>query len=383
MVTQAKQNIEALGFFSKVDFNVEPGSAPDKLTLDINVTEQSTGDYGVTAGYDSQQGILGELSVTERNFLGRGQYVRASIGASQTGNTFDFSFTEPYFMGLKVAAGLDVYRHQTNETTDDIYGTTSTGGQVRLGLPVTRDVTASLFTGVDQTLVTDKVAPFSAFFTDGQQLNKAWVGYTLTYNGLDDVNHPTEGLYATLTQQYVGWDYSFIKTEAKARYFMNVFPDAGIVASVKGQGGIINDFGGTINPIEAFQYGSQLVRGFTPGQMGPRIGGASVGYTAYAGASAEAEFPIPMLPETYGLHGAIWADAAIVSGQGASGALDATSIDQPIKSAVGTSVIWDSPFGPLRGDMAFVLTQATDDKVSRVCASIACPVFQLTIQNLL
>ena len=99
-----------------------------------------------------------------------------------------------------------------------------------------------------------------------------------------------------------------------------------------------------------------------------------MGYTAYAGASVEAEFPIPMLPETYGLHGAVWADAAVIGGQGSSLAVDPNSVDQPLKSAVGASIIWDSPFGPLRGDVAYVITKATADKTQ---------MFSLTLQTLL
>src|SRR3569833_3039818 len=284
MVTAGKSHIEALGFFSKVDISAQPGSASDKIVLNINVTEQSTGDYGITAGYDSQSGLLGELSVTERNFLGRGQYIKASIGASQTGKSFDFSFTEPYFMGLKLSAGIDAYRHITDESTANIYGQTSTGAQLRFGLPVTRDVTAQVFTGLDQTVIADATAPTSTFFTNGQVLNKAWVGYGLTYDSLDNNKHPTAGLYATLTQTYVGWNYNFLKTEAKARYFMPIFPDAGLVGSVKGQAGIINTFGAAsgLNPVEAFNYGSSLIRGFQPSNTGPRIGGQPVGYTQYA-----------------------------------------------------------------------------------------------------
>ncbi|MBI4920202.1 MAG: outer membrane protein assembly factor BamA [Devosia nanyangense] len=388
LVTQGKLNIEALGFFSNVSIAAEGGSAADKVVLNIAVVEQSTGDYGITAGYDSASGILGELSLTERNFLGRGQYVKASVGASQAGRTFDFSFTEPYFMGLKMSAGIDAYQHIVDETTTNLYGTTITGGQLRFGLPVTRDVSASVFGGLAQTVIADADATNSEIFVDGDVFNKAWIGYTLAYNTLDDQKHPTEGLTASLTQQYVGYDYNFLKTEAKARYFMPLNSDMGLIGSIKVQGGIINDFSGAgVNPLETFTYGSQLVRGFTPRQMGPQHTGVDgiepLGFTAYAGASAEMTFPIPMLPETYGLSGAIWADAAIIAGAGTGASIDAASVDQPLKSSVGGSIIWDSPFGPLRGDMAFVLTQATEDSVSRVCASVYCPVFQLTLQTLL
>jgi outer membrane protein insertion porin family len=107
-----------------------------------------------------------------------------------------------------------------------------------------------------------------------------------------------------------------------------------------------------------------------------------MGYTAYAAASAEVTFPIPMLPESYGLSGALFADAAIISGQGA-GALDPASVANPLKSSVGASIIWDSPFGPLRGDMAWILSQSSTDSTTKVCASVACPAFALTLQTLL
>ncbi|HZY68681.1 MAG TPA: outer membrane protein assembly factor BamA, partial [Devosia sp.] len=383
LVTQGKLNIEALGFFSRVGFGVEQGSAADKVVLNIAVEETSTGDYGITAGFDSQSGILGELSLTERNFLGRGQYLRASIGASQAGKSFEFSFTEPYFMGLKTSAGIDLYHRITDETANNVYGQTSTGGQLRFGLPVTRDVNAQVFGGLDRTVIADNDPEFSSVFNDGDTFDKAWLGYSLVYDGLDDPRKPTEGLTAQLTQTYVGWDYNFIKTEAKARYFMPLNSDLGLVGSVKLQGGMINNFSGTpVSSLEDFTYGNTLVRGFVPRGMGPKDGDEILGYTAYAGASAEVTFPIPALPESYGLSGAIFADAAIISGQGL-GTPDPASLSNPIKSSVGASLIWDSPFGPLRGDMAWILSKNSTDSTTKVCAAAYCPAVALTLQTLL
>ena len=109
-----------------------------------------------------------------------------------------------------------------------------------------------------------------------------------------------------------------------------------------------------------------------------------MGYTAYAGASAEVSFPIPMLPESYGLSGAIFADAGIISGQG-QGTPSAASLLNPIKSSAGASIIWDSPFGPLRGDMAIPITGATTDTLAGqvFCAGYLCPTFSLTLQSVL
>lgn len=383
MVVRARQNIQGLGFFSAVEISTAPGSAPDKVVLNVAVTETSTGEYGATAGYSTSDGILGEISLTERNFLGRGQYLRAAIGASQSGRTFDFSFTEPRFMGLKVSAGIDAYHRISDETDASFYGTQSTGGQLRLGIPLYENLSGTVFTGIERKVVADTNGNpqyQSSLVHDGQEFYKAFIGYTLTYNGVDDVKKPTDGLYGTFTQQYIGWDHNLLKTEARARYFMPILADSGIVASVRGQVGVINDFSGNgVNTVEAFAPGTQLVRGFQSRGYGPRLTtGETTGVTLYAGVSAEVQFPIPVLPESYGLSGAVWADAGWLSTDNMpnlyGGTVAEGSNDTPLRTSIGASLIWDSPFGPLRGDFAHVLDKSTDDQTQ---------VFQISISTLL
>lgn len=383
MVIRGRNNIDALGYFSRIDISTAPGSSPDKIVLNINVQEQSTGEYGATAGYSTTDGILGELSLTERNFLGRGQYLRAAIGASQSGRTFDFSFTEPRFMGLKVSAGVDAYHRIYDETSVSYYGSQVTGGQLRVGVPLTSALNAQFFGGYERKVIADvkdNPASKSAVVNDGQEFNKAFVGYTLVWNGVDDVKNPTEGLYATFSQQYIGWDHNLLRTEARARYFVPLIPDSGVIASVRGQAGVINSLNnGNVHAVEAFTPGSQLIRGFEGRGFGPRmVNGEYLGTTMFAGISGEIEFPIPGLPESYGLSGAVWADAAWI-GDGSSigtgtSAIATTSNDQPWRTSVGASLIWDSPFGPLRGDFAHVLNKSTDDRTQ---------MFQFTISTLL
>ncbi|MDB5621792.1 MAG: bamA [Devosia sp.] len=378
LLVRGRKEIQDLGFFSAVEVTTQPGSSADKVIINIAVTESSTGEYGATAGYSTTEGILGEVSLTERNFLGRGQYLRAAVGASQSGRTFDFSFTEPRFMGLQVSAGVDAYHRIVDETDRNFYGFQSTGGQVRLGVPILGDLSGTVFTGIERKTVVDEDPDNSALFDNGEEFYKAFAGYTLTWNGVDDTKNPTEGLYATFTQQYIGWDHNLIKSEARGRYFVPLLDDSGIVASVKGQAGVINDLGDDgVSPLEAFMPGSQLIRGFEGRGLGPRLAsGEYLGATMYAGLSAEVEFPIPVLPESYGVSGAVWADAAWVDGlaNAEGNAVDPGSVDEPWRTSVGASLIWDSPFGPLRGDFAHVLNKATSDRTQ---------VFQLTLSSLL
>lgn len=380
MVVRGRGNIEALDYFSRVDVSTGPGSAPDKIVLNINVEEKPSGEYGATAGYSTSDGILGEISLTERNFLGRGQFLRAAIGATQAGRTFDFSFTEPRFMGLRVSAGVDAYHRIYDETDTSFYGSQVTGGQLRLGVPLTDALSATFFGGYERKAIADTKGPASDLVDDGDEFNKAFAGYTLTWNGLDDIQNPTEGLYATVTQQYVGWDHNLLKSEARARYFMPLIQDSGIVASVRGQAGVINSLeGNPVHSIEAFMPGSQLVRGFQGRGLGPRLTtGEVLGTTMFAGISGEVEFPIPGLPENYGLSGAVWADAGWIGDPTnlalGTGTYDAASNDVPLRTSVGASLIWDSPFGPLRGDFAHVLNKSTEDQTQ---------IFQFTISTLL
>ncbi len=201
----------------------------------------------------------------------------------------------------------------------------------------------------------------SQLVANGTVRNKAFIGYNLNYVTIDDQKHPTTGMYAVLSQQYAGWDANVLKTELKARYFVPV-SDTGMVASIRGQAGIVNSLGGNgVNALDDLQEGSTLVRGFEYGGYGPRLkpqgtvcntdpsapgpgctdlsshGGEYVGETGYAGLSAELQFPIPMLPESYGLDGAIWADSAYISGTPnigtLGGTLDPASTDNPVQAS--------------------------------------------------
>ena len=222
--------------------------------LNVAVTEQSTGDYGVTAGLRHRsRAFWANCSLTERNFLGRGQYVKASIGASQTGQQLRLLVHRALLHGPQDVGG---HRSSTttssDETATNVYGTTSTGGQLRFGLPVTRDVSGSVFTGIDQTIVRrcqrHRRCGAVLHAPTAQAFQQGWVGYSLNYNGLDDQTHPTEGLYAQLTQQYDGHRLQLRQDRGQGSLLHARSADAGIVGSLEGQAGIINTFGGWRQP---------------------------------------------------------------------------------------------------------------------------------------
>ncbi|MBZ0216777.1 MAG: outer membrane protein assembly factor BamA, partial [Fimbriimonadaceae bacterium] len=98
LIDRAERRLNALGFFEKVVITRAPGSAPDRVVINVLVEDKSTGNFSIGAGYSTDDGILGDISITERNLLGRGQYVRVALSLSGKRTDFDISFTEPYFM---------------------------------------------------------------------------------------------------------------------------------------------------------------------------------------------------------------------------------------------------------------------------------------------
>jgi outer membrane protein insertion porin family len=209
------------------------------------------------------------------------------------------------------------------------------------------------------------------------------VGYTLTYNTLDNNRSPTKGMLAELKQDFagVGGDSQFIRTTGDIKYYYNVWDD--LVALFHVQGGNVTGWGNQpLRSTDHFFLGPSIVRGFEPSGIGPRdttIGSFhdALGGTMYWGASFEVQYPLFFAPKDNGLKlaayvdaGSVWDYQGITSYKGPN---DCTVPDprcdpvlgqviQPrdsniIRSSVGIGLIWDSPFGPLRFDYAIALTK--------------------------
>ena len=114
LVEAARKRLRALGFFKTVDIDTEPGSAADRVVLVVKVVEQPTGELSFGVGYSTSEGVIGDISITERNLMGKGQYVRLGFSGSLDRAQVDFSFTEPHFLDRNLAAGFDLFHKQVN-----------------------------------------------------------------------------------------------------------------------------------------------------------------------------------------------------------------------------------------------------------------------------
>jgi len=351
----------------------EPGSAPDKVVIVVNVEDQSTGSLSVSAGLSTSDGLIGEVALEETNFLGRGQTVRVSVGGDSSGGkqTYNLSFTDPYFLGTRVSAGFDAYHSKTKDAGGaNSYSTEANGGGLRLGLPLTDNLSAQLNYKIASVTTSGAVPPASIYYPNATRLTSS-AGYTLTYSTLDNRLDPKEGMYFKLAEDFagIGGDAKYIRTTGDARLYHPVLPDSDMIGMLKVTGGNITGIGAPVATADNFFKGGETVRGFAPLGYGPRdttgvpTGGLAVGGKNFVAGTAEVTFPLPLMPPDFGLRGAVFADAGMLWGNDvpAGGALIGQN-DMAVRSSVGGSIIWASPFGQIRADFAQTLTKQSYDQ---------------------
>ncbi|MEH2477745.1 outer membrane protein insertion porin family [Nitrobacteraceae bacterium AZCC 2146] len=358
LVDRAERRLKNLDFFKSVKVSTEPGSSSDRVILVVDLEEKSTGDFSVSGGYSTTDGALGEVSVSERNFLGRGLFAKASVQYGQYARGYSLSFVEPYLLDYRVALGLDFFQREQLSNSYISYTTKTMGFSPRLGFGLREDLSLQLrysiykqdislpaalnncnnnVAGLNTPAALNAAGLFNpndsttwGCYADGESslpVRKelaggatitSLVGYTLNYNTLDNNKNPTDGLFVEFKQDYagVGGDVSYLKTTIDGKYYTPLVAD--IVGLIHLQGGMLNAAGGKdLRMLDQFQMGPNLVRGFAQNGIGPRdisyvalgANGDALGGSKYWGASAELQMPFWFLPKEVGIKGALYADA--------------------------------------------------------------------------
>ena len=379
VITRAKRRLEALGYFSTVNITTAPGSSSDRVVLVVDVQDQSTGSFGIGAGYETgdKGGFKLEASIEEKNFLGRGQYIRVAAGGGENSRDYNLSFTEPYFLGYRLAAGFDVFKNE--DESEDYYSVNTQGFTLRVTAPITEDLSTSLrynYTKLDYNSgdLDELATPYRDAVVNGPWVRSS-VSHSLTYDTIDDRTLPREGIFAQITQEFagLGGDSEFYKISGKARYFHTLMEDADVIGSISVTGGHM--WGNDTKVFDQFQISANDLRGFESGGIGPRATatGDELGGTTYFTASAEASFPLPFISRDAGLRGAFFADAGTLYGNDTrtTAADRVRGDDMSIRASVGASIIWASPFGPLRVDYAVPVKKESFDDTQRFKFGIA------------
>jgi outer membrane protein insertion porin family len=384
LIERARRRLTALDFFDKIDFREEQGSAPDKVDLIVEVTEKSTGKISFSVGYSSTEKVVGSVELTERNLMGKGQYLRLNTSLSFKKQQIDFSFTEPYFMGMPIAAGVDLYATKTDNQSYSSYRSQQVGGALRAGFRLddysSIDTKYSLafrkVAGIDHT----SASP--AIISQEGKNSKSALGVTYTWDNLDDPEMPTTGFRGQLDTEVAGLGGTsrYGRVEGHGWFFVPLYEES-IVLKLEANAGHIQSFNSKAVPLQdRFFKGADTFRGFAQSGVGPRqvtnSGGMdSIGANTYAIGTAELNFPVG-LPEAWGISGAAFTDFGTVFDSGEKSVVKGTGNcnvgvgtancdvfdNMAFRASVGAGVIWQSPFGPLRFELAYPLLKAKYDE---------------------
>jgi outer membrane protein insertion porin family len=385
LVDRSKTRIKGLGFFKKVDINQEPGTAPDRTVLNVEVEEQSTGELSLGAGYSSTDSFIGDFSITERNLLGRGQFLRLQASLSKRRQQIDLRFTEPYFLDRNLAAGFDLFKTRTDFLNEAGYQTESTGATVRIGFPLTEfsRITPHYTLRYDRVQVDNSVCPSEAnpALTDLGTIpsvsslvcrsqgstTSSLFGYDYVIDMRDDPIEPKSGWDFTLSQDLAALlgTERYLRTEVEANYFFPItwFGWDKVVTNLKASAGYIKGYDTKdVRLNDRFYKGSSTFRGFKTAGIGPRdtISGDSLGAEMYGIGTAAVSFPLG-LPKEFGILGSLFTDFGTVGGLSGPKALGVRD-DAALRVSVGFGLLWDSPFGPVRVDIAKAIVKESYDK---------------------
>lgn len=389
LVDRAKKRLQGLGFFKAVEVKRRPGSAEDRVILDVELTEQSTGELSFGAGYSTSEGVIGDVSLTERNLFGNGQFLRLKLSGSLERLQVDLSFTEPRFLDYNLSAGFDLFHKEVDQSRVSGFSSKRTGGGVRLGFPLSENLWMQTGYGLDvSTLELD---------TDNNQVNQLVVTelnrydeqtitsaatVALTYDKRNHPKNPTSGYYLQVGGEFagLGGDVQYGRVSAEARGYYPITEKITFVG--RAIAGHIESWGGEdIRLSDLYFRGGETIRGFDRAGFGPRdaVTGDSVGGQTYWATTAEVRFPFPFVPDELGLGGAVFADAGSLFGandlaeelDNTPGSGFSLRDDASIRSSVGASILWNSPVGPLRMDFAKALSKEDydDEQMFRFGAS--------------
>src|SRR5580692_7141035 len=175
LVDRAERRLKNLNFFKSVKITNEPGSAPDRVVLNIDLEEQSTGDFSIMGGYSTAEGWLAQMSVSERNLLGTGRYGKIAMTYGEFVRGAEFSFIEPYFLDQRLAAGIDLFAKETLANSYLSYGTQSYGGSFKLGIALREDLALQL----RYSLYTQKIT-LPSYLNDCNNINPDFFSTTPT-----------------------------------------------------------------------------------------------------------------------------------------------------------------------------------------------------------
>lgn len=366
-IRKAAERIRALSFFSDVKVDAKPGTAADQVVVNVDVEEAPTGSLSLGASYGVSSGVGFTVGYSESNFLGRGQALALNVNTADSSQSFNMSFTEPAFLGRDVALSLGAGLTQTNNENAQ-YDTRVLSFSPSLEFPVGEIARLSVRYGLQETELSDVIPTISSIIqreaNDGA-LVSSFVGYRWSYDNRIEGINPLGGVLLRFGQNLggLGGDREYLESTVFALAERRVLQEEVTVRAIF-EGAMLNSFGKYGSRVTDRYFGNGKLRGFESNGIGPRdLGtGDALGGNVYAVARFEADFPLG-LPEEYGIGGGVFMDVGSVWGLDDRAATSGTVDDTfRLRSAIGVSLLWDTPIGPLRFNFSRALQKESYDK---------------------
>ena len=358
----SRRNIENLNFFNKVDIQTNQ-TGPNKADVDVNVEEKSTGYFNIGVGYSTTNGALVRAGVTENNFRGRGQEVGFNVGVSERNKDYNVSFTEPYFLGRRLSAGIDLFMQDQDYEDEASYDTTTTGGRVRFGW----NYTDNFYHYARYNLSENKIKHVKSYASEFVKAEEGTavtssVGQTFVYDKRDSAYNPKEGYYLSLGHDIagLGGDTKYNRIDAKAVKFYTIADY--YTFKFFANGGYINGYGGKkVRMSDRYYLGGNNLRGFEFAGVGARDirTDDSLGGNWIATSGVEMIFPIGL--DELGIKGRTFWDLGMI---GKPDNFDKSKIyySDKIRQSVGFGFDWLSPMGKIDIDFGFPIVKERYDE---------------------
>ena len=385
LVEAARRRLRSLGYFKTVEIDTEPGSAPDRVVVIVRVQEQPTGELSFGAGYSTSEGVIGDISIAERNLMGKGQYVRLGFSGSLERAQVDFSFTEPHFLDRNLAAGFDLFHKEVDFTNVASYRERNTGGNLRMGFPIAFNTQLGLRYRLEREEIYDVAnnASLAVKAAEGESIVSS-VGFTVAYDTRNLPQSPTSGVFASFSEDLagVGGDVNYFQVGRRRPRLLSGhaqdhlgWPRSGRLHLGMGWRGRPHD-----RPLLQGRRNHQGLRArrYRPprrlrrcrNRQADQVIAAKdpLGGQAFWATTAELRFPLPFVPDNLGMQGAVFIDAGSLweaSGLALAAVDDEGSFindTADVRMSSGVSIIWQSPLGPLRADLAQALLKASYDR---------------------
>jgi len=364
LLRESERRIRQLGFFDEVNVSTRQGSQPDRIVVEVEVTERATGELSFGAGFSTTDGPLAAVNLSERNLLGTGREVRAEVAISGRRQDIEVSYTEPYAFGYEIDAGFDVFDTQTDFQDESSFDEESLGLVLRAGYPLTRDIRHSVRYTIRRDEISDVDDDASVFIQqeEGDAVTSSF-GQSFSIDNRDDFTLPTSGYAIRLDQEIagLGGDRHFLSHELSSSYFQPLLEEPEIVLRLGLDAGYVFGLGEDVTLANRFFVGGNNFRGFAVSGIGPRDRDTddALGGNLYYIGSAEVRFPLG-LPEELRIFGRGFVDAGTLTDIDVSGPTLADSGN--VRLSAGVGLTWLSPFGPLALDFGQAIVKDDVDE---------------------